>query len=89
MRTRRLRIRGHVQGVWFRESMRLEAERLNIAGWVRNTQDGAVEAVIQGSPEAVDALIAWAHKGPPQARVERVEIGEADGIFVGFVKRAD
>jgi acylphosphatase len=89
VKTHSLRIHGRVQGVWFRESMRLEAERLNVAGWVRNTPDGAVEAVVQGSPEAVAALIAWAKRGPPQARVERVEVADATGEFVGFVKRVD
>ena len=89
MKTHHLRIHGRVQGVWFRESMRLEAERLNVAGWVRNTADGAVEAVIQGPAEAVDALIEWARSGPPLARVDRVEIGEAQGQYSGFVKRAD
>jgi acylphosphatase len=88
VKTQRLLIHGRVQGVWFRESMRLEAERLNVAGWVRNTLDGSVEAVVQGPAEAVDALVAWAHRGPPQARVDRVEIGDADGEYIGFVKRA-
>ncbi|MBN8770197.1 MAG: acylphosphatase [Thiobacillus sp.] len=89
MKTHRLRIHGRVQGVWFRESMRMEAERLNVAGWVRNTPDGAVEAVIQGPASAVEALIEWAHAGPPLARVDRLEIGEADGQYKGFVKRTD
>jgi len=89
MKTHRLRIHGRVQGVWFRESMRLEAERLNVTGWVRNTPDGAVEAVIQGPAGAVEAMIEWARSGPPLARVDRVEIGEAQGQYSGFVKRAD
>ena len=89
MKTHHLRIHGRVQGVWFRESMRLEAERLNVTGWVRNTPDGAVEAVIQGPAGAVDAMIEWARSGPPLARVDRVEIGEAQGQYSGFVKRAD
>jgi acylphosphatase len=89
MKTQHLLIEGRVQGVWFRESMRREAERLGVTGWVRNTPDGAVEAVVQGSDEAVDALLAWAHRGPPQARVDHVEIGEADGRFSGFEKRVD
>ena len=89
MKTHHLRIHGRVQGVWFRESMRVEAERLNVTGWVRNTPDGAVEAVIQGPAGAVDAMIEWARRGPPLARVERVEIGEAQGQYSGFVKRAD
>jgi acylphosphatase len=91
MKTRRLLIHGRVQGVWFRESMRAEALRLNVAGWVRNTPDGTVEAVVQGDEAAVDALIEWAHSGPPQARVERVEVepGESLGPFSGFDKRVN
>ncbi|MFH1818729.1 MAG: acylphosphatase [Pseudomonadota bacterium] len=89
MKTHHLRIHGRVQGVWFRESMRIEAERLNVAGWVRNQADGSVEAVVQGSVEAVAALIEWARSGPPQARVDRVEVNEAQGQFSGFVKRTD
>ena len=91
MKTQHLLIQGRVQGVWFRESMRREAERLGVTGWVRNTPDGAVEAVVQGPAEAVDALISWAHAGPPQARVDRVEIelSEAHGPFSGFEKRID
>jgi acylphosphatase len=65
MKTLRLQILGRVQGVWYRESMRREAVRLGVAGWVRNAPDGSVEAVVQGPDEAVDALIAWAHDGPP------------------------
>ena len=89
MKTHHLRIHGRVQGVWYRESMRVEAERLGVAGWVRNTPDGSVEAVIQGPAEAVDALIEWARGGPPQARVDRVEVGEAQGQFSRFEKRVD
>ncbi len=58
MKTQRLQIQGRVQGVWFRESMRREAGRLGVTGWVRNCSDGSVEAVIQGSLQATDALIA-------------------------------
>jgi len=89
VKTHHLRIHGRVQGVWFRESMRNEAERLNVTGWVRNTPDGAVEAVIQGPADAVEAMIEWARSGPPLARVDRVEIGEARGQYSGFVKRTD
>jgi acylphosphatase len=75
--TRRLLISGRVQGVNYRESMRGEAERLGIAGWVRNRRDARVEALVQGSAEAVDALIAWARRGPPAARVSDVEVEAA------------
>ena len=74
MKTQHLLIQGRVQGVWFRESMRREAERLGVTGWVRNTPDGAVEAVVQGTAEAVDALVEWARSGPPMARVDGIEI---------------
>ncbi|MDP1646030.1 MAG: acylphosphatase [Thiobacillus sp.] len=89
MKTQHLRIHGRVQGVWFRESMCREAERLGVTGWVRNAPDGSVEAVIQGSAEAVDTLTGWARSGPPQARVERIELSEAHGQFSGFEKRID
>ena len=67
-------VRGRVQGVWFRGSMQDEADRLGIAGWVRNRPDGTVEAEIEGEREAVDALIAWARHGPPGARVTGVSV---------------
>ena len=79
---RHLVISGRVQGVYYRESMRMEAERLGVAGWVRNRRDGAVEALLQGEADAVEALIRWARVGPPAARVTGVEIDEvafADG----------
>lgn len=89
MKTLRLRIHGRVQGVWFRESMRQEAERLDATGWVRNAPDGSVEAMVQGSETAVDALVEWARRGPPQARVDRIEIEliETNERFSGFEKR--
>ena len=85
--TRRLEIRGRVQGVWYRESMRQEAARLQVTGWVRNRADGIVAAVVQGSPEAVDAITAWARRGPEQARVDGVEVSPGEGDFPSFEKR--
>ena len=85
--TRRLGIRGRVQGVFFRESMRREAARLGVTGWVCNRRDGSVEAVVQGTPAAVEAITAWARRGPPDAAVAGVEVGEAEGDFFGFEKR--
>ncbi len=85
--TRHLRIRGRVQGVWYRESMRLEAERLGVTGWVRNRGDDAVEAVVQGEESAVATMIAWCRVGPPAARVENIDITEAEGAFSTFERR--
>lgn len=67
-------VAGRVQGVWFRESCRHEAERLGVTGWVHNLRDGRVEIEAQGSPAAVDALVAWAHEGPRPAVVESVTV---------------
>ena len=72
--TRQIRVRGRVQGVGFRYSLRDAAERLALAGWVRNRSDGSVEALLQGEAAAVDALIAWAHRGPRAAQVHEVAV---------------
>jgi len=80
-------ISGRVQGVGFRYSMAEEAERLGATGWVRNRRDGTVEAVIDGQPSAVDALLAWARRGPPSARVTDVSVSEAEGSFERFEMR--
>jgi acylphosphatase len=82
--TRHLVITGRVQGVWYRESMRLEAERLGVLGWVRNRADGAVEAMVHGEEAAVEAIIAWAWEGPPAARVEGIDATPAEGSFSSF-----
>jgi acylphosphatase len=86
--TRRLAVRGRVQGVFYRESMRREAERLGVTGWVCNRGDGSVEAVVQGSPEAVEAITRWARRGPEDARVTGVEVSDAEGDFFRFETRA-
>lgn len=70
----RLTIRGRVQGVWFRESTRLEAERLGVNGSVRNCADGSVEAVLEGDPVAVRMMEKWCRKGPTGARVVDVKV---------------
>ncbi len=70
--TRRFRITGKVQGVYFRHSTRLEAERLILRGYARNLPDGSVEVVVHGRGAAVEGLRQWLHRGPPMARVESV-----------------
>ena len=85
--TRHLHVIGRVQGVFFRESMRREAIQRGVSGWVRNRADGAVEAMLQGETSQVEALIAWAQRGPPAAQVLSIEVSEADGTFEGFEKR--
>ena len=82
--TQHLKIIGRVQGVFFRESMWRRAQQLGITGWVRNRRDGSVEAMVQGTPEAVAAMVAWARTGPEQARVETVEISAGSGEYAGF-----
>ena len=83
-KTLRLVIHGRVQGVFFRDSMRREAQMLGIAGWVRNRSDGTVEAAVQGEPADVDAIARWAHRGPQHAQVERVEIEPHEGSYTRF-----
>ena len=82
----RLIIEGRVQGVWFRESTRKQAEHLGVHGWVRNRREGTVEVVAEGPEESVRKLVDWCHHGPPSARVSRVlETAEAfQGEFISF-----
>jgi acylphosphatase len=81
-----LRIRGKVQGVFYRDSARQEALRLGLKGWVRNRSDGSVEAVVEGLPEAIEAFVTWCRRGPPAAQVTDVERAEAEarGEFSTF-----
>ena len=69
-------MRGVVQGMGFRWSCVREAERLGVAGWVRNLPTGEVEIVAEGGEEAVGRLVAWARRGPSGARVDAVEVRE-------------
>lgn len=73
-----MRIEGRVQGVWFRSWTQGEANRLGLAGWVRNRRDGTVEALFSGLPEAVDAMLAACRRGPPAASVSNVVSDPAD-----------
>jgi acylphosphatase len=85
---RRLLVTGCVQGVGYRYGMVMAAQRLGVAGWVRNRRDGSVEAMVAGSAEQVAAIIAWARHGPAGASVAHVsvELGE-DGAYAGFEQR--
>jgi len=77
---------GRVQGVAFRARAVAEATRLGLSGWVRNRMDGTVEARAEGTPEAVDAFVAWCHRGPPAAKIEEVHVTRvsATGLDRGF-----
>ena len=80
-------ISGRVQGVGFRYSISEEAERLGVTGWVRNRRDGTVEAVVDGPPDAVEGMLAWARRGPRGASVTDVQVTETTGSFEGFEMR--
>jgi len=79
-------IQGRVQGVCFRLETQKAARRFGATGWVRNLPDGNVEAVMEGSGQAVEALLDWCHQGPRLARVDKVVVTRADytGAFDGF-----
>jgi len=85
--TKHLIISGRVQGVGFRFYMERKARELGVTGWVRNRRDGGVEAVVQGSVEAVDAMIAWARRGPSSAVVADVRISDGSGEYAAFEMR--
>jgi len=74
-------VRGSVQGVFFRAETRDRARSLGVEGWVRNTRDGAVEAVFEGDDERVDSMVDWARRGPSGARVSELEVtwGDPEG----------
>lgn len=78
MKRVRLRVEGRVQGVWFRQSTANEANRLGLAGWVRNMPDGSVEAVAEGEEGKLQALADWCASGPPLAKVTKVHKTEEE-----------
>jgi acylphosphatase len=85
---RRALVTGRVQAVGFRASCLRRAVDAGVAGWVRNTPDGDVEAVFEGPPAAVDALVTWCRAGPPMARVSAVQVAdEAPRGETGFIVR--
>ena len=78
MTRKRVVVRGNVQGVFFRDSTRREAEGAGVAGWVTNRSDGAVEAVFEGDAEAVDRMVRFCEDGPGHADVDRVEVSDEE-----------
>ena len=78
-----VRLTGRVQGVSFRAWTRDEAQTLAVAGWIRNCNDGSVEAQLEGEPDAIEELIELMREGPPGAKVDRVEVEEADREGLG------
>ena len=73
-----VRVHGHVQGVFFRDTVSSEAEERGVAGWVRNAADDSVEAVFEGEPEAVEAMVELCGRGPRAARVEHLDADEQE-----------
>jgi acylphosphatase len=85
MPTIHLLIKGKVQGVFYRASAKATAEKLNLTGWVKNTQDVHVEALVTGEEEALQQFITWCRKGPTGAVVTEVVASPApDSFFTGF-----
>ena len=82
---RRVAVRGHVQGVFFRETTRRRALAAGVAGWVSNRPDGTVEAVFEGQRDRVERLVAFAREGPRGARVDWVDVvSEEPEALEGF-----
>lgn len=81
-----VRLRGRVQGVYYRASTQEVAERLGLCGWVRNCPDGSVELVAEGPVEQLEQLLDWCRRGPPAARVDACEwtVSSASGEFQDF-----
>lgn len=72
-----VRVTGTVQGVFFRDGCRREAERLGVSGWARNEPDGSVAVHAEGERDAVDSLVDWCRTGSPKAEVDAVDVSEA------------
>jgi acylphosphatase len=73
---RRVLVRGRVQGVFFRDTVRRRAESAGVSGWVHNRPDGAVEAIFEGEPEAVEQMVEFCRRGPSRAEVASVDVEE-------------
>lgn len=77
--TRRLKLvaSGRVQGVFYRQSMKVQARKLGVSGWVRNMPDGSVEALVEGGEQGVQSLVEWARRGPAGSRVDELRVSES------------
>jgi acylphosphatase len=83
---RRVVVHGRVQGVFFRDTTRRQAESQRVAGSVRNRDDGAVEAVFEGDEDAVESMVEFCRRGPGRAEVERVEVSEEEPVGLSGFK---
>ena len=81
--SRRVIVRGRVQGVFFRDTVRRMAQSRGVAGWIRNNPDGTVEALFEGDADAVESMVRFSHEGPRGAHVERVEVAEEEPEGLG------
>jgi len=70
----RLFVKGKVQGVFFRQALKVMVKKNNVLGWVRNLKDGRVETILEGDDVSVSHVVEWCHAGPANARVEDIEI---------------
>ena len=86
-----LKITGRVQGVGYRESLRMVADALEVTGWVRNCADGSVEATLQGEEQHVERVIEWCQNGPPDASVQYVNttLRNASEQYTAFTRLSD
>jgi acylphosphatase len=81
---KRLVIHGRVQGIGYRYAMLARAISFGVTGWVRNRRDGTVEAMVAGTPDALERIIGWARQGPRGALVTEVQVEFAEGSFDSF-----
>ncbi len=84
-----MRARGRVQGVFFRDSVRREAARLGLSGWVRNSRDGTVEGTFEGGEQAIEAMVEFVREGPGMAEVSDLELTDEEPLGLeGFEIRS-
>jgi len=83
----RIFVTGKVQGVFFRQALKVMAKKNDVFGWVKNLKDGRVEAILEGNEEKVNRLVEWSHRGPANARVKDVEIRNEK--FIGEFSKFD